>query len=313
MNVRKLFGSLFSASQPSRSVALVLSGGGARGLAQIGAIEQLLKRGYTVHAVAGTSIGALVGGFFCCGKLDELKQKVLSLTRREVIQLIDFSIGLDHIATANSLLALMRKMLDNARIEDLPIDFCCCASDLTSGREKVYRNGPIADAIRASISIPGFFKPVRMGSEALVDGSVHNIFPLDRVARKDDDLLVGINVSAPDAKPYTDYIERTDASVGRFVSWVRSVLPGRQLQLSANALNMALRVARITLQNDTQTAMRLTPPDLCIEIPMDAFGLFDYDRGPEIIEYGAKAMDLQLDRFEAETHRKHLDLKWGSQ
>lgn len=75
------------------SVALVLSGGGARGLAQIGAIEELQARGYHIHAVAGTSMGALVGGFFCCGKLGLLKTRVLSLKRKEVMQLIDFSIG----------------------------------------------------------------------------------------------------------------------------------------------------------------------------------------------------------------------------
>lgn len=129
------------------SVALVLSGGGARGLAQIGAIEELQARGNHIHAVAGTSMGALVGGFFCCGKLGLLKTKVLSLKRKEVMQLIDFSIGLDHVATADHLLTLMQQLLDNVRIENLPINFCCCASDLTSGRERVFREGPLADAI----------------------------------------------------------------------------------------------------------------------------------------------------------------------
>lgn len=272
-------------------------------MAQIGAIEQLLNRGYTVHAVAGTSIGSLVGGFLCCGKLDVLKQKVLSLTRREVRQLIDFSIGLDHIATADNLLVLMRQLLGDARIEDLPINYCCCASDLTSGCEKVFRSGPLADAIRASISIPGFFKPVRMGNEALVDGSLHNIFPLDRVMRSEDDLLVGINVSAPESKPCTDYIEHSDDSVGRLMSWIRSIIPGGQAQLSSNALNLMLRVVRITLQNNTQNAMRLTPPDLCVEVPMDAFGIFDFERGKEIIDYGAHVMNIQLDKYEAEVNR----------
>lgn len=278
------------------SVALVLSGGGARGLAQIGAIEELQARGYHIHAVAGTSMGALVGGFFCCGKLGLLKTRVLSLKRKEVMQLIDFSIGLDHVATADHLLTLMQQLLDNVRIENLPVNFCCCASDLTSGRERVFREGPLADAIRASISIPGFFKPVRNGNEALVDGSVHNIFPLDRVERKPGDMLIGINVSAPDSRPCNDYIDRNDESVGRFLSWLRTVLPVGHRQLSANALNMALRVACLTLQNNTQVAMRLTPPDLCVNVPMDTFGLFDYERAAEIIAYGRRATAQALDQ-----------------
>ena len=278
------------------SVALVLSGGGARGLAQIGAIEELQARGYHIHAVAGTSMGALVGGFFSCGKLGFLKTRVLSLKRKEVMQLIDFSIGLDHVATADHLLTLMQQLLDNVRIENLPVNFCCCASDLTSGRERVFREGPLADAIRASISIPGFFKPVRRGNEALVDGSVHNTFPLDRVERKPGDMLIGINVSAPDSRPCNDYIDRNDESVGRFLSWLRTVLPVGHRQLSANALNMALRVACLTLQNNTQVAMRLTPPDLCVNVPMDAFGLFDYERAAEIIAYGRRATAQALDQ-----------------
>lgn len=278
------------------SVALVLSGGGARGLAQIGAIEELQARGYHIHAVAGTSMGALVGGFFCCGKLGLLKTRVLSLKRKEVMQLIDFSIGLDHVATADHLLTLMQQLLDNVRIENLPVNFCCCASDLTSGRERVFREGPLADAIRASISIPGFFKPVRNGNEALVDSSVHNIFPLDRVERKPGDMLIGINVSAPDSRPCNDYIDRNDESVGRFLSWLRTVLPVGHRQLSANALNMALRVACLTLQNNTQVAMRLTPPDLCVNVPMDTFGLFDYERAAEIIAYGRRATAQALDQ-----------------
>ena len=296
MRLQEWIDRLMGRGHSSKRVALALGGGGARGLAHIGAIEELLRRGYIIHSVAGTSMGAIVGGFYACGQLEDLKQTFDQLSRRDIMSLINFSLGLDHVASGDKLEELMEDMLQGARIEDLPISYRCCASDLVSGHERVFTHGPLAHAIRASISIPGFFKPVRRGNEALVDGSVHNIFPLDRVERKPGDMLIGINVSAPDSRPCNDYIDRNDESVGRFLSWLRTVLPVGHRQLSANALNMALRVACLTLQNNTQVAMRLTPPDLCVNVPMDTFGLFDYERAAEIIAYGRRATAQALDQ-----------------
>ena len=114
----------------SKRVALALGGGGARGLAHIGAIEELLRRGYIIHSVAGTSMGAIVGGFYACGQLEDLKQTFDQLSRRDIMSLINFSLGLDHVASGDKLEELMEDMLQGARIEDLPISYRCCASDL---------------------------------------------------------------------------------------------------------------------------------------------------------------------------------------
>jgi NTE family protein len=292
MNVITFFRRLTTYNLHSHKVALVLSGGGARGLAHIGAIEELQRQGYEITSVAGTSMGSLVGGFFACGQLQTLKDRVLSLTRKELVKLLDFSLGLDHVATGDNLLKLMDELLGGARIEELKIPFCCCASDLYTGREKVYREGPLAEAIRASISIPCFFKPWPDGDGMLVDGSVHNIFPLDRVERHKGDILVGVNVSAPEEHPMKVYrsgnAEGTlgDESVGRFMKLVRNFIPKPPRPLPPNYINMVVRVCCLTLQGCTQTAMRLTPPDICVNVPMDVFGLFDYEHAAEIIEYG---------------------------
>jgi NTE family protein len=282
-------------------VALVLGGGGARGLAQIGAIEELLRRGYVIHSVAGTSMGAIVGGFYVCGQLEDLKETIDQLSRRDIMSLIDFSLGLDHIASGDKLEALINDMLQGAIIEELPMSFCCCASDLVSGQERVFTEGSLAHAIRASISIPGFFKPVSIGDGAYVDGSVHNIFPLNRVKRERGDILVGINVSAPDEHPNADYITKDDKSTTSFLHAIRSRIPFFSSQFSENYINLALRVARIAMQNATQIAMQLNPPDICVNVPMDRFGLFDYTKNKEIIEYGRKGMAEALDKYEGTT------------
>ena len=299
MRLQEWIDRLMGRGHSSKRVALALGGGGARGLAHIGAIEELLRRGYIIHSVAGTSMGAIVGGFYACGQLEDLKQTFDQLSRRDIMSLINFSLGLDHVASGDKLEELMEDMLQGARIEDLPISYRCCASDLVSGHERVFTHGPLAHAIRASISIPGFFKPVGIDGGAYVDGSLHNIFPLNRVDRERGDLLVGINASAPDEKPNADYMTKDDTSTTSFLHALRTHIPFLAPQLSENYINLGLRVARISLQNATQIAMQLTPPDICVDVPMDKFGLFDYGRNKEIIAFGREKMAEALDSFES--------------
>lgn len=282
--------------EPSRNVALVLGGGGARGYAHIGAIEALLEHGYTITSIAGTSMGALVGGVYAAGKMQEMKDMILGLTRRQIVSLIDISPGLDHIATGERLQELLTQMTGNTRIEDLPVSFCCCASDVVSGKEHVFRSGPLTEAVRASISIPCLFSPVHIGNQILVDGSVHNTLPLNVAERHDGDLLVAVNASAPDEQPHL--VPTNIKTEKRIRKWMSRRLPLFKTQLSENYLSMASRVAQIAVQTNTQMAMAITPPDVCAEVPMDKFGLLDFHRGKEIIAYGKHIMEEALARME---------------
>lgn len=300
-----------------KNVALVLGGGGARGYAQIGAIEVLLEHGYHITSVAGTSMGALVGGLYAAGKLKELKETVLAVNRKQVLSLIDVSLGLDHIATGQKLSALLDEMTGSVHIEDLPIPFCCSASDLVGGKEYVFNTGLLSHAIRASISIPGIFSPVRMGDMVLVDGSVHNTLPLNRVERHDGDLLIAVNPSAPDSKPFRSMLQENNGKgsarkgkpAGRSNNsiadrpknlWTRikNSIPFPGFQLSDNVVRLALRVAEVSVQNNTQMSMALNPPDICVNIPTNLYGLLDFDRGEEIIDYGRKEMEKKLLQLE---------------
>lgn len=286
-------------NRKNKNVALVLSGGGAKGWAHIGAIDSLIEHGYHISSIAGTSMGSLVGGLYAAGKMNELKQIATDMTRKRMLYIMGFSPGLDHIANGDRLMEMLDKLVGETRIEDLPIPYCCSASDLVSGEEVVFRKGVLKQAIRASISIPVFFKPVCDGDRIYVDGSVHNTLPLDRVERKRKDLLVAVNVSGPDEKPDTTFLKkyRDDKDAANKPVWKRLRLS--MPELSANYMNITMRVTKLSIQNNTQMAMRLTPPDICADISMDNFNLFDFDKAPELIAYGKQKMDEVLQEYES--------------
>lgn len=177
-----------------KKIALVLSGGGARGLAHIGAIETLESHGYEITSIAGCSMGALIGGMYAAGKLPEVKDWVLALDRRKVLSLVDFSLSLTHLVKGDRVMEALKEIVPDVNIEDLPIPYTAVATDWNSGKEVIFDHGSLYDAIRASISIPLFLNPVRREDMLLVDGGLVNSLPLNRVVRHSGDLLFGINV-----------------------------------------------------------------------------------------------------------------------
>lgn len=181
--------------QKNKNVALVLSSGGPRGFAYIGAIEALEKHGYTITSVAGTSMGSLVGGIYAAGKLPEFKEWLYSLDAWEVFSLMDLSIGKNHFVKGDKVIDAIMQIVPNVNIEDLKIPYSAVATDLYTGREVVFDRGPLFAAIRASISIPSLFRPVKYGLTTLIDGAISNCLPLNRVHRTEGDLLVAFDVN----------------------------------------------------------------------------------------------------------------------
>ena len=178
-----------------KDVALVLSSGGPRGFAYIGAIESLQAHGFRITSVAGTSMGSLIGGIFAAGKLPEFKEWLYSLDAWKVFSLMDLSIAKNHIVKGERIIDAIREIVPEVRIEDLDMPFCAVAADLYTGEEVVFDRGPLFTAVRASISIPSLFRPVQWGDTVLVDGAVANCLPLDRVRRTENDLLVAFDVN----------------------------------------------------------------------------------------------------------------------
>ena len=183
------------AQKRKKRVALALSSGGPRGFAYIGALEVLQERGYEVSAVAGTSIGALVGGVYATGRLAEFKEWLLSLNTRKVFSLVDWSLSMSHLVKGEKIIEEMRKIVPDINIEEMPIPFSAIATNLYTGEEVVFDKGDLFSAIRASMSIPSLFKPVEYGNTILIDGHSSNCLPLNRVKRTKGDILVGFDVN----------------------------------------------------------------------------------------------------------------------
>ncbi len=195
----------------TKNVALVLSSGGPRGWAYIGAIEELESRGYNITSVAGTSIGSLIGGIYAAGKLAEVKEWLFSLDAWKVFSLMDISISKNHLVKGDKVIGAIKEIVPNVNIEDLNIPYRAVAADLYTGEEVVFDRGPLFDAVRASISIPSLFRPVKYGFRTLVDGGVVNTMPIDRVVRNGNDIVVAFDVNDVDV----DYIRQTLISEAR--------------------------------------------------------------------------------------------------
>ena len=183
------------AQKQKKRVALALSSGGPRGFAYIGALEVLAERGYEVSAVAGTSIGALVGGVFAAGRLAEFKEWLLSLNTRKVFSLVDWSLSMNHLVKGEKVIEAIKEIVPSVKIEELPMPFSAVATNLYTGEEMVFEQGDLFSAIRASMSIPSLFKPVQYENTVLIDGHSSNCLPLNRVKREKGDLLVGFDTN----------------------------------------------------------------------------------------------------------------------
>lgn len=280
-----------------RRVALALAGGGARGVAHIGAIEELERRGYEIAAVAGTSMGALVGGMYAAGHLEEFKEWMCSLDRYKVFGLVDFTFSAEGLVKGSRVIDAMKELIPDMRIEEMRLPFTAVSADLLTGREVVIERGGLYDAIRASIAIPSVFRPVHRDGMVLTDGGIVNPMPVNRVRREAGDLLVAVDVCAPFAVEGSGAVGGSVPAAG-----VNAIGAGRAALRKLPSLNyykLITASTEIMTQHLTRLMCRLYRPDVLVELPADRFGLFEFYRSREIAEAGAAAARQALDRFEA--------------
>ena len=251
-----------------RRVALVLAGGGARGVAHIGAIEELERQGFEISAVAGTSMGALVGGVYASGYLEPFKEWMRALDKYKVFSLVDFALSTEGLVKGDRVMEAMKELV---------VPFAAVAADLLTGDEVVLDSGGLYDAIRASISIPSVFRPVHRDGRVLVDGGTVNPLPLNRVRREEGDLLVAVDVSA---RFGADSVRRANASL--------------------NYYKVLIASSQIMQQRITQLMCRLYKPDIMVGLPADSYGMFEFYRSEEILEAGRAATRAALERLETD-------------
>lgn len=283
-----------------KKIALVLSGGGARGLAHIGAIETLESHGYEITSIAGCSMGALIGGMYAAGKLPEVKDWVLALDRRKVLSLVDFSLSLTHLVKGDRVMEALKEIVPDVNIEDLPIPYTAVATDWNSGKEVVFDHGSLYDAIRASISIPLFLNPVRREDMLLVDGGLVNSLPLNRVVRHSGDLLFGINVSTHDYQGellMQQFVERKLLSKSMPVAVMNRIMKHFE-GININYVTLLMRTIAIMLEQNTRQQILISRPDLVVQVPMKRYGVFDFDKAAAILQIGKHKTSRALRRFE---------------
>ncbi|MBR1687074.1 MAG: patatin-like phospholipase family protein [Prevotella sp.] len=270
-----------------KKVALVLSSGGARGLVHIGVIEELLAQGYEITSVAGSSMGALVGGIYAAGRLPEFREWMKTITKRRMIELTDLSLSINHLVKGERIIAAIEEIVPDVRIEDLPIPFCAVSTDWQNGREVVFRSGSLFAAIRASISLPSFFNPVRRDGMILIDGGIVNPIPLNRVARTEGDILVGVDVSGHDYQGQSELQQTVAAKRKRDTSLGMTIL-NRLLpeNIEFNYITLLSRTSSLMIRQNSKLMAQLTHPDILLDIQLNRYGGFDYDKSEKLVAIG---------------------------
>ncbi len=245
-----------------KHVTLVLSMGGARGIAHIGVIEELLAQGYEITSIAGSSMGAMVGAMYATDKLEACKEWLCTWNKRKMWQLADLSLSHDGLVKGDRFIRELKGLLPEVNIEDLPLPYVALATDLVSEQEVRFDRGNLFDAIRASISIPMLFRPFRRGEQRLVDGGILNPLPLNHAIRTPGDLLVAVDVNAP---------------------------AGKQGRKRLNPYQLMTKSSRLMMQAITRHELARTPPDLLIRLCGEDYDMMEFFRAEEIIEAGRQA------------------------
>lgn len=296
--------------EAGEKVALALGAGGARGLAQIGVIEALEARGLRIHAVAGSSSGALVGGIFAAGRLHEFRARLEEMSRADFLRLLaDPALGGGGLFRGHRLVEAMREVVGDPHIESLPVAFVAVAVDLVRQREVWLRSGPLWTAIRASFAIPGLFTPAEVHGRELVDGGLLAPLPIAATRLSDAHRLIAVDMHGWPQRP-----AGTPPSGGetpapgetrsRLARWVERQFDERLRDAggSASGDDQDIGLSEIMARSlDTMQAqiarvqLALDPPELVIRIPRDACLFYEFWRARELIALGRAEADKALD------------------
>ena len=281
-----------------QNVALALSSGGARGLAHIGAIEELEAHGYRISSIAGCSMGALIGGVYAAGKLEVFREWMKTIDRKKMLELTDFSFSLNHFVKGKRIIEAIMEFVPDVNIEDLPIPYCAVATDLKAGKEVVFCKGSLFDAIRASISLPTFYEPVQRDGMILVDGGVINPIPLNRAKRHAGDILVGVDVSGYDYKTQWDAMHKLTEWQKRDKSLKARILDKLiPDNIEFNYYTVLSRTSSLMIRQNSLLMTKLMNPEMLIDIQMSRYGSFDYDKSEKIIAVGRNKTATAIHKY----------------
>lgn len=282
--------------------------GGARGFAHIGAIEELLKRGYKINAVSGSSMGAAVGGIYAAGKLQEFKTWAEKLTKMETFRLVDFTFTSQGFIRGEKIFTVLKEIIGERKIEDFDIPFTAVATDINKQEEVWLNKGELFSVIRASCAIPTLLTPSKLGNRLLIDGGVLNPLPIEPVLQTKSDLLIAVNINAsipPDEKMLKqepsflandDYMDKMVVTMKKW------------LNIKPTAENNDETLGYFGLLNKTYDLMQdrmclmsilYHKPDYVINISRQSSSTYEFYRAKDMIEQGRIACIKALENPES--------------
>jgi NTE family protein len=297
------------AAQPR--IGLAFGGGAARGFAHIGVMQVLLERGIVPDVIVGTSIGAVVGGCYAGGKLDDLTQWALSLTTRRVLGYLDISIAGSGLIGGDRLARRLEQALGGSMIEELPCTFAAIATEIGTSHEIWLTRGRMVEALRASYALPGIFSPVRLGGRWLVDGTLVNPVPVSTARALGARMVIAVNLSADRFGRGTtiashgsddDDLQMIAALAKSRNGLARVFNPERRLKRKLIGEHgrpglSTVMVEAFNVMQDRITRARLAgdPPDVLISPRVGAVGWFDFHRADTLIAAGREAAERAIE------------------
>jgi NTE family protein len=290
-------------------IGLALGAGAARGWSHIGVLRELAENGIKPDVIAGTSIGAVIGGCYAAGKLDQIEVFARSLTKRRVFAMMDLSFSGMSLINGDRLKSALEKELNGIQIETLSTPFAAVATEVGTGHEVWLQQGPIALAIRASYALPGIFEPVRIGDRYLFDGALVNPVPVTVCRALGADFVIAVNVTA-DTMYRSKVIPNQSAAAptteagakGPFADRAGGSLEGGLLpryfeRRAGEAPNVATAmIDAFNIIQDRILRSRLAgdPPDATINARLDEVGMFDFHKADQLIATGRVAAERAL-------------------
>jgi NTE family protein len=245
-----------------QKVGLVLSGGGARGIAHLGVIETLEENGFEISSISGTSMGALVGAIYANGQLKAYKDWLYSLKKIDVFKLMDFTLSKQGFVKGDKIFKKMSEFIGDRRFEDLAIPLTVTATNISLKKEVVFNKGSIIDAVRASVSIPTVFTPVKKDGHFLIDGGVVNNLPISNLIRTENDIVVVSDVTANN--------------------------PSANIKLKLNYIDIVSKSIMMLIEKVSEHTIELYQPEIVVQISGDSAGLLDFHKAKKMLELGRK-------------------------
>ncbi|OQK16883.1 serine protease [Methyloprofundus sedimenti] len=278
-----------------KSVSLVLGSGGARGLAHIGVIHWLEEHNYRIQSISGCSMGALIGGIYAAGKLDEFEKWVRAITKLEIITLLDISWNKSGLVKGDKIINTLIDLVGDMKIEDLPIKYTAVAADVNEEKEIWINSGRLFDAIRASISLPMLFTPHYYMGAHLIDGGVLNPVPIAPTFSDNTDITLAVNlggklISNSNAIDINDHQKKKNndginEKINNYIQQLKNKIDLPQ-EIDWGAYEIANQAFDAMQSTIARQKLAAYPPDRSIEIARNACGTLEFDRADEMITLG---------------------------